>query len=78
MVIYIDGDHSAAGVLEDAVLAWRLLRRDGVLIFDDYAWEHQRPPPDRPLMGIDFFVEVFRPQLEIVHRDYQLIVRKTR
>ena len=75
-VIYIDGDHSAAGVLEDAVLAWRLLRQGGFLIFDDYAWRPNWPLPGRPRMGIDFFVEVFRPQAEIVHWDYQLILRK--
>ncbi len=59
-IIYIDGDHVARAVLEDAVLSWRLLKVGGLIIFDDYAWEHQREPPFRPLMAIDFFTEVFR------------------
>jgi hypothetical protein len=75
-IIYIDGDHMASAVLEDAVLSWRLLKNGGLLIFDDYAWEHQREPPFRPLIAIDFFTEVFRPQVEVVHRDYQLILKK--
>lgn len=37
--IYIDGSHFAINVLEDAVLAWRMLRKGGVLLFDDYLWE---------------------------------------
>jgi hypothetical protein len=77
-IIYIDGDHMAASVLEDAVLSWRLLKIGGLLIFDDYDWEHQREPPFRPLMAVDFFTEVFRPKVEVVHRDYQLVLRKMR
>ncbi len=75
-VIYIDGDHRAGPVLEDAVLSWRLLKVNGVMIFDDYGWELSRPAPDRPLMGADFFLEAFRSRFEVIHREYQLILRK--
>ena len=34
-IIYIDGSHEARDVLEDAVLAYRLLKIGGLLIFDD-------------------------------------------
>lgn len=37
-VIYIDGSHKTADVLEDAVLSFRLLKVGGLMIFDDYAW----------------------------------------
>jgi len=40
--IYIDGDHTAEGVLQDAVLAWRLLKAGGIMAFDDYLWEDPR------------------------------------
>jgi hypothetical protein len=33
--IYIDGDHSKKGVLFDFVNSWPLLRKDGIIIFDD-------------------------------------------
>src|SRR5215471_12251916 len=36
--VFIDGGHRAANVLEDAVLAFRLLAPLGILIFDDYLW----------------------------------------
>jgi hypothetical protein len=35
-LIYIDGDHTYEAVKKDAELAWPLLRRGGLLIFDDY------------------------------------------
>jgi hypothetical protein len=35
-LIYIDGDHSAQGVLRDLVLSWPLLLKSGVMICEDY------------------------------------------
>jgi hypothetical protein len=32
-IIYIDGSHNSADVLEDAILSWRLLKDGGILIF---------------------------------------------
>ena len=37
-VIYVDGSHTARDVLQDAVLGWGLLKRGGLMIFDDYLW----------------------------------------
>lgn len=42
-LIYIDGDHNASGVLEDAVLSWRILKPYGILLFDDYMMEIRDP-----------------------------------
>lgn len=44
-LIYVDGSHIAVDALEDLVLSWRLLRRGGYLIIDDFhrpVW-HGRP-----------------------------------
>jgi hypothetical protein len=35
-IIYIDGNHAAEYVLEDAVLSFRKLKNGGMLVFDDY------------------------------------------
>ena len=40
-IIYIDGSHTADNVLADAVLSWSLLKKEGLLIFDDYLWEQE-------------------------------------
>ena len=34
--IYIDPSHQAPDILTDAVLAFKLLRLSGVMVFDDY------------------------------------------
>jgi len=76
-IIYIDGDHRAAGVLADAVLSWDLLKPGGILIFDDYQWLDKNLPEElRPAIAIDSFITANRNSLEIVHRDYQMIIKK--
>jgi predicted O-methyltransferase YrrM len=82
-VIYIDGAHTAAAVLADGVLAWQVLKDGGLLIFDDYGWSgypgpNERSTPDelRPKAAIDGFVTAFRNSMDLVHRDFQLLVRK--
>ncbi len=81
-VVYIDGSHAKNDVLEDAVLCWRLLKKDGILIFDDYRWAGCFTsgtcdrPTDFPKAAIDAFVECFAEQAEVIHNSYQLILKK--
>jgi len=76
-IIYIDGDHKANGVLSDAVLSFELLKTDGLLIFDDYAWKIKQLPEElRPKIAIDSFITAYRNYVEVVHRGYQVIIRK--
>jgi Methyltransferase domain len=77
---YIDGSHVAKDVLIDAVLVWDLLKPGGILIFDDYGFV--RAPSDNqsealvPKLAIDAFLLAFRHHIEVLHQDYQVIVRK--
>ena len=38
-VAYVDGSHAARDVIGDGVMCWELLRRGGVVVFDDYRWD---------------------------------------
>lgn len=75
-IIYIDGSHQGGDVLVDVVLSWPLLRQRGILIFDDYQWQPDLPPELRPRPAIDAFVTMFRREVEVVDRGYQLMIRK--
>lgn len=83
-IIYIDGSHAKADVLEDAVLSWRLLKAGGVMIFDDYQWAGffapgtSDAPTDFPKIAIDAFTHCFADHLEVIHNSFQIIVRKNR
>lgn len=75
--IYIDGSHVASDVLTDACMAWPMLKSQGVMVFDDYAW---RPRElyilHKPKIAIETFTTIFEEELEVIHTGYQLIVRK--
>jgi hypothetical protein len=75
-IIYIDGDHLAPGVLEDAVHSWRLLKSGGVFIFDDYLQNMDWPPEQRPKPAIDCFYRFFGDGLTLLHNNYQVIFKK--
>jgi SAM-dependent methyltransferase len=77
--IYVDGSHIAKDVLMDAILAWDLLKPGGYIIFDDYNWYGPRSwlvENYTPKIAIDSFMRVFGPYLEVVDRDYQVVIRK--
>src|SRR5262249_60297528 len=71
-IIYIDGSHEAPDCLEDAVLAWRLLRDGEILIFDDYLYNAlPYRSGDKPKVAIDTFVGLFGNHFDIIHSDWQ-------
>ena len=76
-IIYIDGGHTAADVLADAVLSWPLLKEEGVLIFDDYLWKKKENPPQMtPKIAVDAFITIYINHIEVIHRAYQVVLKK--
>ena len=81
-MIYVDGGHSAPDVLADAVLAFRLLRVGGLMIFDDYLWVKDPTRSDdilrTPKPAIDAFLNVHWHAMRIISGQpvYQLYARK--
>lgn len=74
--IYIDASHTAPDVLTDACMAWPLLKKDGVMVFDDYLWGDPKNILHRPKLAVDTFTNIFAEQLVPVHFGYQAVVRK--
>jgi len=69
-MIYVDGSHQAPDVLCDAVLSFRLLKMNGLLVFDDYLWfenlPHGRDPIRSPKIAIDAFTNIYCRKLNIL------------
>lgn len=78
--IFIDGNHTAPFVLTDAVMSWYLLKKDGMLVFDDYLWKNPFVKSEDPLLSpkiaIDTFLDIFKNNLTIIWRDYRLALIK--
>jgi predicted O-methyltransferase YrrM len=74
-IIYIDGNHEPEYVLEDAVLSFRKLKKNGIMIFDDYGWGG----PDLTQRGIDGFLSGYHNRITILgERNTQVFVRKNK
>jgi predicted O-methyltransferase YrrM len=69
--IYIDGVHSPDGVLTDACMSWGLLKKGGIMLFDDYLWQEEQTKD-----GIDAFLCAFLGKFEPIINNYQVAVRK--
>jgi len=74
--IYVDGSHTAPDVMTDACMAFGLLKQGGIMLFDDYLWNHVPGILHRPKLAVDLFVTLFSEKAELLMLGYQLAVRK--
>jgi predicted O-methyltransferase YrrM len=75
-VIFIDASHEAIDVLEDAILSWNILNENGIIIFDDYLWDLLDDYHFRPKIAIDSFINIYKTQLNVLYKGYQVIIEK--
>jgi hypothetical protein len=75
-IIYVDGSHDAEDCLSDSILAWRLLKPRGLMIWDDYLWELQSYGKSTPAWGLNAFLRVFSKEIDVRHARYQVAARK--
>ena len=75
-VVYIDGSHTAPSVLSDSVMAWRLVKKGGIMIWDDYLWELFDDPLRQPKMAIDAFLACYLGQYELIAKEWQVAINK--
>ena len=74
--IYIDADHTAQGVLEDAVDAHRHLKVGGILGFDDYTWHSGKGVLHDPELAINAFGMFYQEKYEVLFANAQVWLRK--
>ena len=74
--IYIDGSHEAKYVIQDAVLCWGLLEPGGYMLFDDVPFRFPNSPAQDTVRAIDFFLSVFTDEVDVLARDWQLLLRR--
>jgi predicted O-methyltransferase YrrM len=81
--VYVDGDHDEKAVIKDAISSFRVLKKGGIIAFDDYLLGIRYPdsPGSKAMNGstkkaIDYFMDVFSDEIEVIYEDYQLWIRK--
>jgi hypothetical protein len=74
--IYIDGDHKASSVIEDAILSFSLLKKGGIIIFYDYMCFGMKKLVDNPKPAIDVFLEIYANKINVLYKNHQVIIKK--
>jgi len=73
--VYIDACHESHNVLEDAILSFPMVKKGGIIIFDDYL-EQDMLNVEHPKIGIDSFLNSYKGLYEIINVNYQVIIKK--
>ena len=73
--IYIDGSHNGEDVLSDAIEAFKILKKGGLIFFDDFL-QHEKNRKIQSYVGIEKFLELYSNDLQIVFFQNNLAVKK--
>ena len=73
--IYIDGSHNGEDVLSDAFEAFKILKVNGLMFFDDFL-QHDDNRILQSYVGIDKFLSLYSDYLKIEYFQNNLVVRK--
>ena len=74
-IIFIDGNHTSPFVITDGIMSWYLLKKNGLMIFDDYLWGDCNSTLS-PKLAVDSFVDCFKDYIEVVWSKYRLTIKK--
>jgi len=74
--IYVDGSHHCDDVMIDAVKCFEVLKVGGIMIFDDYFWQHYKKSIDNPAAAINLFLKLKKNSYKIIRMYYQVVIVK--
>jgi hypothetical protein len=57
-------------------MSWSLLKNNGIIIFDDYMWELNKPTTLRPKESVDYFMLTFSDYIVELYSNYRKIIKK--
>ena len=73
--IYIDGSHNGEDILSDAIEAFKILKKEGLIFFDDFL-QHDKNRALQSYEGIEKFLTLYSSYLKIEYFQNNLVVRK--
>ena len=73
--IYIDGSHNGEDILSDAIEAFKILKKGGLIFFDDFL-QYEINRKIQSYVGIEKFLELYSSDLQLVFFQNNLVVKK--
>ena len=75
--IYVDGYHRADQVYKDCLNSWKHLKTNGIMICDDYIWDHYTDISNNPCYAINKFLKVIKNYRVLKVSNTQIFLKKT-
>ena len=73
--IYIDGSHNGEDILSDAIEAFKILKKNGLIFFDDFL-QHDKDRVIQSYEGIEKFLSIYNNFIKIEYFQNNLVVRR--
>jgi predicted O-methyltransferase YrrM len=76
-IIFVDGSHYADDVANDCINSWLVLKKNGILILDDFFWKGYDDLKDNPAYAINKFLKKIKNDYKIISlTKFQLHLKK--
>jgi len=75
-LIYIDGSHHYENVKKDFINSYNCVKKNGIMIFDDFLWFYYDDYKKNPICAIIECYEIYKNNLELIFLNHQIIFRK--
>ena len=73
--IYIDGSHNGEDILSDAIEAFKILKKNGLIFFDDFL-QHDKDRVIQSYEGIEKFLSIYNNFIKIEYFQNNLVLRR--
>ena len=74
--IYIDGSHNGDDVIVDAVESFKILKKNGIMIFDDAMVKFDVSKKYQTFEGIISFLNMFKKEIKILYLRNIIVIKK--
>ena len=74
--IYIDGSHNGEDVIVDAIESFKILKKHGIMVFDDAMLDIDKNKKYQTYEGVISFINMFKKEIEIMYLRNILIIKK--
>jgi transcriptional antiterminator Rof (Rho-off) len=73
--VYVDGFHDGSHLIVDAIESYKLLKKNGIMIFDD-ALQNDKSLQYKFYQGVKNFLDFFRKEIKILYFQNILVIKK--
>ena len=74
--IYIDGSHNGEDVLSDAIESFKILKKDGIIVFDDAMASVDNEKKYQTYHGVITFLKMFKKEVKILYIKNIIVIKK--